>query len=256
MKNCCQIFPLIGHFLFVFSSLLSFSLLAEENKTVTSADDKALIYISIASTEIPKLLYKDEQGKLQGSYIELLKKAEAFSHLRFKVHLMPWARALNEVKHNRIDAIMPALYSDERAGYLVYPQKNLFVFGNDVLIKRSSDVFEFENISTIGKDKIIGKVRSTSFGKTFDQAEQSGVITVFEVVDFEQALDMLAKGRLDLVVIDNDIADAIILRLNVQDKVITIPIDSEEVKSYLSFSQTFAKQYNIDEIIEFISQVQ
>ena len=123
--------------------MLSFSPAAEEDKTTTIVNAKSLIYISVASTEIPKMIYKDEQGRLQGSYIELLKKAEKFSHLKFKVHLMPWARALNEVKHNRLDAIMPALYSEERAEYLVYPKKSLFVFGNDVLIKRSNDTFEF-----------------------------------------------------------------------------------------------------------------
>lgn len=256
MKISPQRFSIIGHLFFIVSTFLSFSLLAEEDTTTTVIDAKELIYISVASTEIPQMLYKDEQGKLQGNFIDLLKRAEKFSHLRFKVHLMPWARALNEVKHNRIDAIMPTLYSDERAGYLVYPKKNLFVFGSDVLLKRSNDTFQFDNFSTIGKDKIIGKVRSTSLGIEFDQAEQSGLITIFNVVDFEQALDMLEKGRLDLVVIDNEIADAMITRLNAQDKFTAIPLAEEESKSYLSFSQTFAKEHNIDEIIEFISQAQ
>lgn len=230
--------------------------MAKEEIKPTVVDKNELIYISVASTEIPQKIYRGEQGKLQGSFIELLKRAEQFTHLRFKVHLMPWARAIKEVKHNRIDAIMPALYSDERAKYLVYPKKNLFVFGNNVLLKRSNDAFKFDKISTIGKDIIIGKVRSSSLGQEFDQAEQSGIITIVGVIDFEKALEMLAKGRLDLVVIDSEIAKQVISRLKTEDQFTVIPLITEEVKSYLSFSNVFAKHHNIDEITESILKVQ
>jgi len=213
-----------------------------------------LISISVSTTEVGEMVYKDKNGKAQGTFVDILRTAEKSSNLRFDIHVMPWARALAEVKKNRIDAIMPALYNDERAQYLVYPQKNLFTFGHNVFIKRASDPFVFEDFLAIGKDKLIGKVRASILGTEFDQAEKSGQITVFETMSLDQAIDMLDKHRLDFVASDVDIAKSALIRLKSNGRFTLIPLETSEAKSYLSFSKQFAEKNNVDSIIELIIQ--
>ena len=239
--------------LYIFLALLCFGLFSESFAD-TLAQEKDLIYISVSATEIGGMIYKDKKGKPQGRFVDILRAAEKNSPLRFNIHIMPWARALVEVKNNRIDAIMPALYNDERAQYLVYPQKNLFTFGHNVLIKRSSDTSEFNGFLTIGKDKLIGKVRASILGSEFDQAERSGQITVFETMNLEQAIDMLSKHRLDFVASDVDIAGSELNRLNLSDQFTLIPLERIQAKSYLSFSKKFAEKHNVESIIELILQ--
>jgi len=92
---------------------------------------------------------------------------------------LPWARALQEVKRGRIDALIPAMYTEERSQYLVYPEKSLIDFYDNVLLKRTGDEFQFSSVSHIPQDKIIAKVRSMSLGDEFDKEEVKFIIYCF-----------------------------------------------------------------------------
>jgi polar amino acid transport system substrate-binding protein len=209
------------------------------------------IFISIASPEIPPFIYLDSRNKPQGPFIDKVMSIQS-SHITIKVHIMPWARAIEEVKKGRVDAIMPTVYSAAREKYLSYPQRSLFLFNNNVIVKQVSDNFVFKDFASIETEKHIGVMRSTVISEDLKKAQKAGKISTYETLNIEQAMIMLTHSRLDLVIGDSEIINSAIVRLKLKNEVSVSNITKSPEQSFLAFSKSFAKKHNINEINELI----
>jgi len=231
---------------------VAFSLLL--NSFQSLADDSSIESISIAVPISAPFVFKDELGKPQGFLIELFALVERKTGLKTSITIMPWARAMHEVKVNRIDALMPALYTDERAELFVYPKLSL-TESSTVFLKRSQDDIVIGDITQLGTEKLIVKVRGMSMGKAFDDAERVGLINVIGVRDDEQAIQMLVTSRVDLFASIDYISNFSLTKLNLHDKIDILNFSNEKKPSYLVFSQAFAKQHNVDVLMKKINEV-
>ena len=211
---------------------------------------------TLATAELPPFAYLDERQQPKGILIDILDKARQQSGIQITVLVLPWARALNEVKNNHIDALMPVLWTKQRGEFLVYPQQSFYNLSDSVLIKRKDDPFRFQNLASIGRDVLIGRTRLALIGSEFDDLVQNGQLRVYETMKLDEALLMLAQHKVDLVASDKAIARSTIHNLAMEQHFEYISLGFAAPDSYIAFSRQFADQYNIDEIMALINQGQ
>ena len=215
---------------------------------------QAPVHIRIVAPELPPLVTKDNQGKIIGLFVESLAEAEQFSHLSFEIEIVPWARAMQLANNNHVDAIMPVLFTQERAKLLDYPKEELINFYGSVIIKRATDDFIFQGFDKLSTVKRIAKVRAVSLGREFERAKSNPLIKINEVSKLEDALNMLLLQRVDLVVSDSLVADEVITVIDKHDDFAIMPISDTKEPSYLAFSKQFSQQYDINAIMKLINQ--
>lgn len=212
------------------------------------------ISFSLATAELPPYVFLDQEKNPQGIFIDWLKEVEQNTTLKINVYVLPWARALSEVENNRIDALMPALMSEQRKQFLVYPQQPFFSFSDSVLIKRVDDNFTFTELVDISSNKIIGKTRRVMIDNEFDSLVKMGYLKIFETSKLDEALMMLQQKKLDLVASDGDIATSTIKSLDLDNQFNLIPLHSNPPPSFIAFAKPFAKSHDIDAIMQLIMQ--
>jgi len=212
------------------------------------------IHFSIATAQLPPYVYLDENKEIKGLFVDLLAQAQQRSSLKIKIYVMPWGRALSEVKANRLDAVMPALWSDERAKFLVYPKRAFYALKNSVLIKRADDDFTFKGFDSIGKQKIIGKERLVLLDPEFDLLVKQGKLSVYETTRLSEALLMLDQNKIDLVASDQGIALTTIGHLDLGNKFTLYPLTMNTPSSYIAFSREFAQKHDINRIMDIIAE--
>jgi len=218
------------------------------------ADDNASNSIKIAAPLSSPFVFESAQGKPQGFLVELFSLVEQETGLKVNISIMPWARGIHEVKVGHLDALMPTIYTDERAEYLVYPNIPLVEF-HTVLLKRAEDEIVVDDITQLGTEKVIVKIRAMSMGKVFDDAEKAGLINVIEVRDFDHAIQMLASSRADLVACVDYISNSSLRRLNLNDKIEAIKFSNDKVSAFLAFSKPFAKKNDVNEIMQRVNKI-
>jgi len=213
------------------------------------------VFFTIASPSSHPFIYQDKVGELQGVLVELFKQLELESDIKVQIHLIPWARALEEVKNSRYDALMPTMYTKERAGYLVYPKDELINFFDNVMLKRVEDKFKFTAIENIPDDKVIAKVRSVSLGAEFDRKLSKRNLKIIEVLDTKTAILMLNQGKVDIVFSDYFLALSIIKQENIETNIAIQQLSNKAMPSYLAFSKRFAKHQNVNSVMNEIKRV-
>jgi len=219
-----------------------------------SAQVQVPIKISIAAPVSAPFVYQDESGDNQGFLVELIELVNKSTELEIDISIMPWARAMHEVKVDHIDALMPTIYTKERAQYLTFPKLPILSF-NTVLLKRAEDNILVEDITTLGTEKVIVKIRDMSMGKTFDDAEKNAKINVIEVRGFDHAIQMLAQSRVDLVACVDYIAHSSLKRLNLIDKIDMLYFSDETTLAFFAFSSTFSANHDVNVIMNKINSV-
>ncbi|MGS2720761.1 substrate-binding periplasmic protein [Paraglaciecola aestuariivivens] len=212
------------------------------------ASQKA-IHFTLATAQLPPYVFVDENQQVKGQLVDKLKQAQRQTGLKIDILVMPWGRALNEVKNNRIDAIMPALWSQERADFLVFPEQAFYALDPSVLIKRKQDNFTYSNLTAIPKHKVIGKARLVMVDKTFDTLVKQGRLSVYQTTHLDEALLMLQQQKIDLVASESNIALTTIKNLGLEGQFTLYPIEQVVPASYIAFSSSFAKNHDINAIM-------
>ncbi|GAA6206159.1 hypothetical protein NBRC116600_29570 [Thalassotalea sp. SU-HH00458] len=211
------------------------------------------LVINVVAPELKPLVYNADKVAV-GLLIDTLNKVSEYSSLKFNVTVMPWGRAMLEVKNGHADAIMPTLYTNERAQSLVFPPQQFVNFYGSVLIKKVDNNFEFDSFDTMTSKKSVAKVRSVLLGEEFEKAKKEGLFTIAEVSRLEDAFNMLLLDRVDLVVTDGFAAYTSIKEMGIEDNMSVMSISSLEEPSFIAFSPQFAKKHDVIQIMSIIDQ--
>jgi ABC-type amino acid transport substrate-binding protein len=203
--------------------------------------------ISVAAPEIFPFVYVNNEGNVVGLFVECLNNSTNENYT-FKAMVLPWARALEEVKNNRIDAIMPAVYTKQRTEFLSYPNKPMIHFFSDILVKKKSDTFiSFEDAKK--QNKLIAKVRSKALRGDIKARIESSGLTILNIKDTKTALKMISQNRIDYFVGDPQMIKHTARQANMNDEFSFIKLLDETSPSFLAFSKQFAKNNNINQIM-------
>ncbi|HVN71343.1 MAG TPA: transporter substrate-binding domain-containing protein [Desulfomonilia bacterium] len=140
----------------------------------------------------------------QGFNTEIVTEAFKRAGYTVKIDFMPFDKAIEEATEGKYDAVYPEYYSKERAQNFVYS----YFFSNSLLVlyKRRSSAIIYKTLKDLSPYKI-GVVKEYINPDEFDKATY---LKKVEDESDEVNLRKLAKGELDLIVIDKLVAQYLI----------------------------------------------
>lgn len=147
----------------------------------------------------PYVLGELGQDATGGSGVELMRTIFArLDGVEVRFPLVPWQRALQEVKQGRMDGIGILLKTPERERYMAYTDE-LFVSHDRVwyVQDRFPAGLNWRRLNDL-RPYHIGVVRGHSYGSHVDTKLADGTLPVTKVTSAERLFVMLARGRVDL----------------------------------------------------------
>ncbi len=172
--------------------------------------------------------YIDESLPLGGVSVQLADAAFKTQGYTVKNRILPWARAMEEVKQARVDLILDAWWSQERSENFMFSRP--YINGPVKFIKRKGMNFQYENLSSLN-GKSLALVRDYAYG---DELLRSKNYTRYEVHSFMQAVQMLSRNRVDLI-IENEL----VARTRISQQAPELLAQVEFVENPLSDSYVF-----------------
>ncbi|EKA5638189.1 transporter substrate-binding domain-containing protein [Vibrio navarrensis] len=158
--------------------------------------------ITAAQDPWPPFVQQDNMNK--GISVEIV--TEAFKTQGYDVDfkIMPWTRALNDVKEGRVDVLVATWFTQERTSYLNYSQP--YLENSLKFIKRKGDSFEYQDMSSL-TGKNVGIVRNYGYGDEFLNATN---FNKPEANDLLTNAKKLLGNRIDLTLEDELVAKSIL----------------------------------------------
>ncbi|KAF1051794.1 MAG: Lysine/arginine/ornithine-binding periplasmic protein [Stenotrophomonas maltophilia] len=163
--------------------------------------------------------YADAQMPGRGLAVHLVSMALTRAGYAIQYAEVPWARALHGIRSGEYDVLVNAWYSPEREVYGEYSEP--YLVNRLRLLKRRGSPILFERFADLYQHPI-AVVRGYSYSAQFNDDPQLDKIPV---VNFAQAVQMLAAGRVDLTLEDELTARYLLERelLEVRDRVEFLP---------------------------------
>ncbi|AYC07395.1 transporter substrate-binding domain-containing protein [Vibrio cholerae] len=178
---------------------------------------------TITAAQDPWPPFVMENAQQKGLSVDIVTAAFATQGYTVEFTIMPWSRALNDVKEGKIDILPATWFTQERTAYLTYSDNYLT---NQVkFIKKAGDNFEFAGLASLNGKKV-GIVRGYGYG---DKFMNDPSFFRPESTDLKQNLQKLQAGRIDLAVEDELVAKSIIIEagMNLADFAFTNQAISE-----------------------------
>lgn len=148
-----------------------------------------------------------------GISVEIVTEALASQGHQVQFKIMPWTRALNEVKGGKVDILVATWFTEERTSFLKYSDS--YLENSLKFIKRSGDGFEYNGFSSLD-GKSVGIIRNYGYGSEFLAATN---FKKPEANDLISNVKKLKAKRIDLTLEDELVAKATIsgAGMNVSD---------------------------------------
>lgn len=199
--------------------------------------------IKVAAPNLMPFVY-EYNNEIKGSLIECLEQYSG--EFIFDVTIMPWARAIHEVKMSRFDALMPTLKNEDRQAFLSYPNKQILNLKEDIIVSlNNTPELNFNSRQNF----IIGKLRSSPISPELNAKLDDANITLYEVIDYPTLLKMLSLNKLNYFVADEEIITFISQEQNMYDHIKFQRISNSIRNSYLAFSKAFSNQFDVNAIM-------
>ena len=133
----------------------------------------------------------------QGAVTEVVRQAFLLQGIEIDVDFMPFARAYRESQQANYVGLIAAWYDDQRAEDFYYSQP---LYANHIVFfKRKSDAIQYRNYADLAKQRLrLALVQ----GYLQPEGLLDSQPNMISVAQDEQAFQMLAKGRVDLVPAD------------------------------------------------------
>lgn len=148
--------------------------------------------IRIAADEWPP--YQSQQYQHTGSAHRIISEAFALSGIQVDYGWHQWATTLKKARSGEWDGAALSQWSEEKAKYFLFSEP--VMSAQKVFFHLRDKPLDWQKHSDLN-ELVIGGTTGYSYGKTFDQADQSGAITMLRVAKNEQGFRMLFENRID-----------------------------------------------------------
>ncbi len=177
------------------------------SSTAVNADQK----VEIATYDVlPPFAFKDQDGKLTGVYIEIVKKAVSrMPGYNVKFKLLPWARAKSEIEMGRVFAILPPYFHAHDWLTIAKPQRPYIWPYSLSLFTQRDVVICNEKVLSIPRDNFPQDYQGLNFvmwrgdgraGETFMNIVKDKKINMHLFSDIKSTIPSLISGRADCTV--------------------------------------------------------
>lgn len=167
--------------------------------------------IIIIGTETPPFEYYNENNELVGIHIEFLEKIFTKLNLKYKIKILNWDEALNQIKNGKADIILGAGYTPEREEFISYqndhktfhqrkiiPEDTLWIT-KEVFFYKNNKKYNLESYTDIKQNEYrIGIVNEYAY---FDELWEAK-LNFYSFKNTEELILRLNKEEIDLAAID------------------------------------------------------
>lgn len=154
---------------------------------------------TITAAQDPWPPFVQDQGD-PGLSVDLVRAALEHEGYEVEFTIMPWARAIDQVRNGNIDVLVATWYTEERTAYLRYSEP--YIQNQLKFIKQAGDSFEFNGLDSL-TGKTVGVVRDYGYGDEFSNAPN---FSRPETNNIASNLLKLQAGRIDLTLEDEIVA--------------------------------------------------
>lgn len=190
--------------------------------------------LDIVTLDYPPYIYEDE-NTIKGLSVEIIEEVFTKMGVSIKITILPWVRALKQIKVGESDAIFTVYKTKERLEFID--------FSNEIIIYQIVSLFTHKSSNIVFKGSLddikrlnIGLVRGVSYGSIFDDAVRNNKLKKLYVANNGSSnFEMLLSNRVDIVVSNKYGAHYIIDKNKFQVKEL-IP-EIERIPSYIGFSK-------------------
>jgi len=139
--------------------------------------------------DFPPAGFKNDSGELTGIHVDFTDALEERSGICINKKIMPYSRALKNIKFGIHDLGILNPSSDlDFYAHVQYIVK-LLTLKTIILPKKGVSLSDYESLENI----TIGKVRGAPLGHSFDEEKYE----IVELTSYEHGLNMLKRGRID-----------------------------------------------------------
>jgi len=178
-------------------------------------------------------------AKLAGVYFELMELLLAKNKLANKHYIDPYARIMHELKIGTTDLTIMFKYSElEPYVTYIYPLPAL----KNVIIGRNHD--HFPTVESLN-GKVIAYLRGAKFS---DSVDNNSSIGKQEVMDFNQGLILLKKGRVDAIIGPLAPIKSAARRLSLKDEFFGEPLVVSQRTPWLQVSNKSLDKVSVEQL--------
>ncbi len=166
----------------------------------------------------------EENGKAAGIGVDIMSQLFKKMGVDFEIRILPWARAWKMIEAGKVDAAASVSRKKERMQYLSYPKEDVWVSEYLFFVRRDKKKTSSMSYARAGKENLkIGIIKDNSYHESFWEAfpKRDGELNerLEEAADAETNLRKLAKGRIDLYIVDKIIGRYLISMMNLEDEI-------------------------------------
>lgn len=199
--------------------------------------------LECGTNEFPPFTYTDSQGAAAGIEVDVVREAARRLGLKVNVSVMPWPRLIASMRGGLLDCMFAAFSTPQRQGYMNFTRVPLHVSRLALYAQRTAP-FTFDRIEDL-RGKRIGTLRDFRTVEILDKALDTGQFA--ERVygnDFAQLFEMLAEKRVDVVIVNDQVARAILSKRE-DNAIIELPVALSSNAAFL----TFSRHRNFDHLV-------
>lgn len=154
----------------------------------------------VFSTTVYPPYLTNENGKISGLQADVVRAVCKHLGVEPVIKVLPWERALHQVKNGQVDGVFMPVYTKERAEYIHYTSESPTSAINVISAKKGSGI-KASSLDDL-KGMTVGMIRGYSYGEKFDNFQK---INKEPVNANDNLIKKLARGRNKLVASDQGI---------------------------------------------------
>lgn len=239
MKKVC--------FCFCFLSTFTFAMQQGQQLASTSGQRETsqlqtLVENTLWMTEDYPPFHYIENERIQGKVIDVMNLVFKRNDIRFEadqqVLVFPWARAFSELTNNPKAAIITMAYTQEREKY--------FLLSSPILSERIAIIVDSKrDIQLNGLEElsefVIGVVRE-DIGESLLKSKVQGDLNLTMVLSSNELIQMLLKGRVDMIAYSADIIDFQLSKLQLSGNQVRVLHVLAELPTSIAFNREVDKK--------------
>lgn len=190
------------------------------------------------TNEFPPFGYR-HNDEAKGVEVDLAMEIGRRLGIDVTVDIYPWPRLLKMVESGQLDCMFAAFYTPEREAYMTFTRMPVHV-SRLALYTRRDNTFEFDQLADL-KGKRVGILRDFKTVPVLDERLDGDFAETTYGKDFNHLFDLLLARRIDVVIVNDHVAEQIIKTRGL-DSVVELPYALSSNSAFITFSK--AKNYS------------
>ena len=192
-------------------------------------------HLNCGTNEFPPFTYAADDGSAAGIEVEVMQEVARRLGMTIEINILPWPRMLSMMRSGELDCMFAAFFTQERNEYMQFTHIPLHVSRLGVYTHRAG-VFPLARLEDL-RGRRIGLIRDFRTIPALDDALARGDFA--EVVigtSFRNLFDQLAARRIDVVVVNHQVAEHILGEIGKHD-IVELPHALSSNSAFLTFTR-------------------